>query len=102
VRTWQLPLQQPGFGDVIAYNLRHGIPAMTDAQLRSFRATSVPKVVIYGRDDPQVSPADATATAARIGAPSPVVVPGRHLAFISAPHQLTTAIDAFIRTLPTR
>ena len=98
VRTWQLPLQQPGFGDVIAYNLRHGIPAMTDAQLRSFKATPVPKIVIYGRDDPQTSPADATATAARIGAPAPVVVPGRHLPMISAPRQLTAAIDGFIRS----
>jgi pimeloyl-ACP methyl ester carboxylesterase len=97
VRTWRLPLEQPGFLDVIAYNLRHGIPAMTDAQLRALKATPVPKIVIYGREDPQVSPADAIATATRIGAPPPVVVPGRHLAFISAPGQLTAALDAFIQ-----
>lgn len=97
VRTWRLPLEQPGFLDVITYNLRHGIPAMTDTQLRALKASPVPKVVIYGRDDPQLSAAGAASAAASIGAPPPVVVPGRHLTIVSSPHQLTAAIDAFIQ-----
>jgi pimeloyl-ACP methyl ester carboxylesterase len=98
VRTWRLPLQQPGFLDLITYNLRHGIPAMTDAQLRAFKATPVPKLVVYGRDDPMLSSAGATATALRIGAPPPIAVPGRHLTMIASAGQLTAVIEGFIRT----
>jgi pimeloyl-ACP methyl ester carboxylesterase len=98
VRTWQLPLRQPGFLDLITYNLRHGIPALTQAQLRAFKATQVPKLVVYGRDDPQLSAAGATATAVNIGAPPPIAVPGRHLPFISAPRRVAAVIDGFLRT----
>jgi pimeloyl-ACP methyl ester carboxylesterase len=97
VQAWRRPLQQPGFLGVVAYNLRHGIPSMSDAQLGQLRAIALPKAVIYGRDDPQLSPSDAAAAAARIGAGPPVAVPGRHLTMISSPRQLAAAIDAFIR-----
>lgn len=97
VRAWRRPLQQPGFLDVVAYNLRHGIPSMSDAQLGQLRAIALPKFVIYGRDDPQLSPADAVAAAARIGARPPVAIPGRHLTMISSPRQLAAAINAFIQ-----
>jgi pimeloyl-ACP methyl ester carboxylesterase len=100
VRIWRLPLQQPGFLDLITYNLRHGIPAMTDAQLRRLKATPVPKVVIFGRNDPQLSAAGAAAAAASIGAPPPIAIPGRHLTMISSPRQLTAIIEAFIRSIP--
>jgi pimeloyl-ACP methyl ester carboxylesterase len=95
VRTWQQPLQQPGFLDVVGYNLRHGIPSMTGAQLRALRAIHIAELVIYGRNDPQIGPADAAATAARIGAPAPVAIPGRHLTMISSPRQLAAALSAF-------
>ncbi|HET7013479.1 MAG TPA: alpha/beta hydrolase [Streptosporangiaceae bacterium] len=95
-RTWRLPLQQPAFLDVIAYNLRHGIPAMTDAQLRALKAESVPKLVIYGRNDPQLGAVGAAAAAKNIGAPPPIAVPGRHLPIISSTRQVTAAIEAFI------
>jgi pimeloyl-ACP methyl ester carboxylesterase len=95
VETWRLPLQQPGFESEIAYTLRHGIPAMTSAQLSELRATPVPKRVIFGTDDPQMSHADADATANRIGAPPPVYVPGRHLTMISSPQQVAAAVQAF-------
>ena len=96
VQVWRRPLEQPGFLDVVAYNARHGIPSMSDAQLRALRASAVPKAVIYGRNDPQISSSDARRTAIRIGAPTPVAVPGRHLTMISSPRQLAAAIDAFI------
>ena len=96
VQTWRRPLQQPGFLDVVAYNLRHGIPSMSGTQLRELRAVAVPKVVIYGRNDPQLSSSDAAAAAARIGAPPPAAVPGRHLTMISSPRQLAAAINAFV------
>ena len=95
VQTWRLPLQQPGFESEIAYTLQHGIPAMTPAQFSELRAAPVPKRVIFGVDDPQMSHADADATANRIGAPPPVYVPGRHLTMISSPRQVAAAVQAF-------
>jgi pimeloyl-ACP methyl ester carboxylesterase len=91
--TWRRPLQQPGFLDVLAYSLQHGIPSMSGQQLRALRATTVPKLVVYGRADPQMSPADASAAAAAIGAPPPVAIPGEHLTMISSPRQLAAAIS---------
>lgn len=96
VETWRLPLQQPGFEQAITYTLRHGIPSMTSAELSQLKATRVPKQVIAGVDDPQISASDAAATAVRIGAPRPVFVPGRHLTMISSPAQVATAIRAFM------
>ena len=95
VETWRLPLQQPGFESEVAYTLRRGIPAMTSAQFSELRDTPVPKRVIFGVDDPQISRADADATADRIGAPPPVYVPGRHLTMISSPQQVAAAVQAF-------
>lgn len=94
VDTWRLPLRQPGFGDLVAYQLRHGIPSMTPAEFAALRALPVPKRVIYGVNDPQMSPADMAATAARIGAPPPATVPGRHLTMISSPGQLAALLGS--------
>ena len=94
VETWRRPLQQPGSLQVVAYELGHGIPSMSDQQLRELRATAVPKLVVYGRDDPQMDAAQAPAAAARIGAPPPVGIPGRHLTMVSSPRQLASAINA--------
>jgi pimeloyl-ACP methyl ester carboxylesterase len=99
VETWRLPLQQPGFESEVTYTLRHGIPAMTSAQFSELRATPVPKRVIVGIDDPQMSNADAAAAANLIGAPPPVYVPGRHLTMISSPRQVTAAVQAFIASV---
>ena len=101
VESWRLPLQQPGFESEVAYSLRHGIPSMTSAQFAALRAVAVPKRVVAGADDPQMSASDAAATAARIGAPPPVAVPGRHLTMISSPRQVADAVRAFIASLPT-
>jgi pimeloyl-ACP methyl ester carboxylesterase len=100
VETWRLPLRQPGFESAITYSLRHGIPSMTSAQFGALRAVAVPKRVVVGADDPQMSASDATATAVRIGAPPPVTVPGRHLTMISSPRQVAAAVRVFIASLP--
>jgi pimeloyl-ACP methyl ester carboxylesterase len=94
VETWRLPLQQPGFAGALAYTLRHGIPSMTSAQFAALRALPVPKLVVYGADDPQMSASDETTTADRIGAPPPVTVPGRHLTMIASPGQVAAALRA--------
>jgi pimeloyl-ACP methyl ester carboxylesterase len=93
LETWRRPLQQPGFLQMVTYELRHGIPSMSGRQLRELRATAVPKLVVYGRDDPQMNAAQGAAAAARIGAPPPVAIPGRHLTMISSARQLASAIS---------
>ncbi len=95
VQTWRLPLEQPGFQAALTYSLRHGIPSMTGAQLARLRAAPVPKRVIVGADDPQLTAAAAAAAAAAIGAPAPITVPGRHLTMISSASQVAAAIRAF-------
>jgi pimeloyl-ACP methyl ester carboxylesterase len=96
VQTRRLPLQQPGFASAVAYTLRHGIPSMTSGEFAGLRALAVPKLVIYGFRDPQMSAADAAATAGRIGAPVPVAIAGRHLTMISSPRQLASALRTYL------
>jgi hypothetical protein len=67
---------------------------MTAAQFGALRATNVPKLVVFGVDDPQMSHSDAALTARRIGAPPPVYVPGRHLTMIASPRQVAAALDS--------
>ena len=57
VETWRRPLQQPGFAAAIGYTLRHGIPSMTSAEFGGLRASGVPKRVVVGAGDPQLSAA---------------------------------------------
>jgi pimeloyl-ACP methyl ester carboxylesterase len=92
VKTWRLPLQQPGFAGAVTYTLRHGIPSLTPAQFAALRALPVPKLVVYGSNDPQMPASDMATTADRIGALSPVTVPGRHLTMISSPRQVAAAL----------
>ena len=99
VAAWRGPLQQPGFESAAAYQLRHGIPSMTSGELGQLRASAVPKRVIFGADDPQLTPAAAAQAASRIGAPPPIAVPGRHLTMISSPQQVAAAIRGFIRSI---
>jgi pimeloyl-ACP methyl ester carboxylesterase len=99
VAAWQRPLQQPGFESTVAYQLHHGIPSMTSGELSRLRASAVPKRVIFGAGDPQLTPATAAQAASRIGAPPPIAVPGRHLTMISSPQQVAAAIRGFIRSI---
>jgi pimeloyl-ACP methyl ester carboxylesterase len=99
LEMWRRPLQQPGFESAVTYTMRHGIPAMTAAEFSQLRSAAVPKRVIFGVNDPQLSAAGAAETAARIGAPPPTAVPGLHLTMISSPRQVTAVIRAFIRSI---
>jgi len=94
VNTWRWPLEQPGFQAELTYFMRHGITAMTTAQFAALKATGVPKLVVVGVNDPEISHSDAALAARRIGAPPPVYVPGRHLTMIASPRQVAAAIDS--------
>jgi pimeloyl-ACP methyl ester carboxylesterase len=93
VNAWRWPLEQPGFQAEITESLRSGVTAMTPAQFAALKAASVPKLVVFGADDPQMSHSDAALTARRIGAPPPVSVPGRHLTMIASPGRVAAAIE---------
>ncbi len=67
---------------------------MTAAQFTALKTTDVPKLVVAGVSDPQMSHSDVTQTAQKIGAPPPVYVPGRHLTMIASPRQVAAAIDS--------
>jgi pimeloyl-ACP methyl ester carboxylesterase len=95
VNTWRWPLEQPGFSAYLAYTATHGITSMTSAEFATLKADPVPKLVVAGVNDPQMSRQDMVATARRIGAPSPVLIPGRHLTMIASPRQLAAVLSAF-------
>jgi pimeloyl-ACP methyl ester carboxylesterase len=90
--VWRRPLQQPGAESSLWATLRTGIPSLTQAQLSRLRTNPAPKSVVFGADDPQYSTAAPAQVAARIGAPHPIIVPGRHLTMISSPRQVAAAI----------
>lgn len=94
VNAWRWPLEQPGFEAEITEALRSGVTAMTPGQFAALKAASVPKLVVFGTDDPQMPRSDATLTARRIGAPPPVSVPGRHLTMIASPTRVAAVIDS--------
>ncbi|MBO0815579.1 MAG: alpha/beta hydrolase [Actinobacteria bacterium] len=94
VNTWRWPLEQPGFQAEITESLRSGITAMTPAQFGALKATRMPKLVVAGAGDSQMSHSDEALTARRIGAPPPVFVPGWHLTMISSPDPVAVAIDS--------
>ena len=94
VNTWRWPLEQPGFQTEITEAMHFGVTAMTPAQFAALKAVNVPKLVVFGVDDPEMSHSDAALTARRIGSPPPVYVPGRHLTMIASPSQVAAAIDA--------
>jgi pimeloyl-ACP methyl ester carboxylesterase len=98
--TWKLPLEQPGFASEMAFQLQHGIPAMTSAQFAALHQLPVPKLVVYGSGDTEMNRPDETTTAHRIGAPPPVPVPGRHLTMISSPRQIAAALATFAVSPP--
>ena len=95
VDTWRWPLEQPGFSAELAYTASHGITSMTGAEFAALRAAPVPKLVVAGVDDPQMSRSDMAATARRIGAPPPVIIAGWHLTMIASPRQLAAVLSAF-------
>jgi pimeloyl-ACP methyl ester carboxylesterase len=98
VDVWRRPLQQPGFEDALGQTLRHGrIPSLTGDQLDRLRATQIGKLVVFGVDDDQYDKAVPALIADQIGAPPPVLVPGRHLTMISSPDEVGDAIRRLSR-----
>ena len=103
VDLWTRPLRQRGTERALLANATRGvIPAMTSEQLDALRRSAVPRLVVWGRDDVDgaYTPQSPSSTATAIGAPEPVVVPGRHLTMISSPDEVAAAVRR--RSVPTR
>lgn len=94
IDQWRRPFQVSG-AEPAAFNvLNSGIPSLPVATLEKLAALPFPKSVVYGADDPEYAPGSAAQTAARIGAPAPLLIPNaRHLTMISDPAVVAAAID---------
>ncbi|MWA00499.1 alpha/beta fold hydrolase [Actinomadura sp. LD22] len=93
VEQWRRPFQMPGAEDALwRMQAVVGLPKGRVAELARLRA---PKAVVFGADDDVFSRRSPSETARRIGAPSPVIIPGaRHLSLVSHPGQVADAILA--------
>ena len=101
VDRWRRPLQQRGTERALLANATRGvIPAMTSEQLAALRSSDVPRLVVWGRDDVDgaYTPQSPSSTAAAIGAPPPVTVPGRHLTMISSAPEVAAAMAPLLRS----
>jgi pimeloyl-ACP methyl ester carboxylesterase len=98
VEQWRRPFQVPGAEPAIWQVLSAGIPSLTPGRLAGLtRMPQIPTSVVFGADDPEYAPGAAAQTAARIGAPAPVLIPGaRHLTMISDPGPVAAAVDDLI------
>jgi pimeloyl-ACP methyl ester carboxylesterase len=103
IDQWRRPFQVPGAEAAAFAVLGAGIPALPVADLQRLASLPMPKSVVYGADDPEYAPDSATQTAARIGAPAPVLIPGaRHLTLISDPATVAKAVEQLAgRAAPT-
>jgi pimeloyl-ACP methyl ester carboxylesterase len=101
VDLWRRPLQQRGTERALLANATRGvIPAMTTEQLDALRRSATPRLVVWGSDDVDgaYTPESPSSTAAAIGAPPPVFVPGRHLTMISSPDDVAAAVRRLTRS----
>lgn len=98
VDLWRRPLLQAGTQRALRANAARGIiPAMTADQLDALRRSDVPRLVVWGEDDAAYAPGAPESTAAAIGAPAPVLVPGGHLSMIASPQPVAAAVSALTR-----
>jgi pimeloyl-ACP methyl ester carboxylesterase len=92
VDEWTRPFRQPGAEQAIWEMSGHGIPAVPAERLAKLRDVKIPKAVVFGAAD--TNGGDPVATAARIGAPAPTIIPGaNHLTLISHPGEVAAAVE---------
>ena len=98
-QVWLVPQRVAGAEDGLKAILSHQLIGMTSAQERTIR---VPATVLYGVRDPQMSAAQARATAARLHTSEVHAIPhARHLGMLSAPADLALLLDQAGRGSPT-
>jgi pimeloyl-ACP methyl ester carboxylesterase len=95
VDQWRLPFMVKGAEKALWQMLRSGVVGLPTARVAALHGLAMPKMVIFGANDPIFSKQSPYETAARIGAPAPILVPNaRHLAVISDPVPVAAALDS--------
>ncbi|MCP2338341.1 alpha/beta fold hydrolase [Actinomadura rupiterrae] len=95
VDQWRRPFMVPGAEKAAWQMLRNGVVGIPTKRLEQVRTLPMPKSVVFGADDFVFSKSTPAETAARIGAPSPTLIPrAAHMTFISDPVPVATAISA--------
>lgn len=95
---WRRPLQVPGAEEAFWASARSGIPGLPPDDVARIAGLHLPASVIFGAEDSQFTSSSAVETAARIGAPPPILVPAaRHLPFISDPAIVAGEIEQLIQ-----
>jgi pimeloyl-ACP methyl ester carboxylesterase len=94
VDSWRRPFQQPGAEGGVWAMLSEGVPGLPISRLEELRRLRLPKAIVFGSKDDVFSKASPRQTAARIGAPPPILIEGaHHLGMISAPQAVATAVE---------
>jgi pimeloyl-ACP methyl ester carboxylesterase len=95
VDLWRRPFQTPGAESALWDMVETGVPGVAPDRLARLREVGAPKAVVFGASDDVFSQDTPAQTAARIGAPSPTLIPAaRHLTMISDPAAVAAAVEA--------
>ncbi|MEV5574749.1 alpha/beta hydrolase [Spirillospora sp. NPDC052269] len=98
VEQWRRPFMVQGAEKGVWAMLREGVVGIPTSRLDQLRTVNIPKSVVFGANDFVFSKSTPAETAARIGAPPPTLIPrAQHMAFISDPGVVATAIDDLSR-----
>jgi len=95
VDQWRRPFMVKGAENAFWQELRAGVVGLPTPRVAALHGLAMPKMVIFGADDPVFSKQSPYETAARIGAPAPTLIPrARHLAVISDPEPVGAALNS--------
>ena len=75
-----------------------GVLGLPPATLARLATADLPKAVVFGADDSVFDKSSPCSTAARIGAPPPILIPGaRHLTPVNSPAAVAAAVLVLTR-----
>jgi pimeloyl-ACP methyl ester carboxylesterase len=98
IDQWRRPLQVAGAEAALWAMANQGVPGLPPATLAGLATTDLPKAVVFGADDSVFDKSSPQTTAARIGAPPPMLIPGaRHLTPVNSPAAVAAAVLALTR-----
>jgi len=98
IDQWRRPLQVAGAEAALWAMANQGVPGLPPATLARLATTDLPKAVVFGAADSEFDKSSPYTTAARIGAPPPILIPGaRHLTPVNSPAAVTAAVLALAR-----
>ncbi|MFI1385683.1 alpha/beta fold hydrolase [Embleya sp. NPDC020886] len=101
VEEWRRPFRVAGAEGALWDMLGEGVLGISARRLALLHDLRLPKSVVFGANDDVFDDDTPVATATRIGAPPPTLIPkSRHLPMISAPEAVASAIDALIPPPP--